>query len=127
MSDPVVTVTLHDMYQLLASIDRKVTELIGGAERMEEKVADHEARLRVVERREDSSRKLTEMDASLHRLEQTLSRFGERMGAVEADLTTIKDHEEAMTPTRVNPVSVIAVVVAGLAVVVTVVLEAIRV
>lgn len=127
MSEPVVNITLADMYRLLSSVDRKVTELIGGAERMEEKIADHEARLRVVERREDSSRRLAEMDASLQRLELTLGRFGERMGAVEADLTTIKNHEEAHTPARVNPVSVIAVVVAGLAVVVTIVLEAIRV
>lgn len=127
MSEPVVNITFADMYTLLSSVDRKVSDLVGGAERMEERIADHEARLRVVERREDSSRKLAELDASLKRLDHLISRFGERMGAVEADLATIKDHEAAMAPTRVNPVSVIAVVVAALAVVTTILIEALRV
>lgn len=44
-----VMVTVEDMYRLLVSIDRKVDSLVQTAEGLEERVADHEARLRLLE------------------------------------------------------------------------------
>jgi hypothetical protein len=43
------TVTTAEMYALLQRIDRKVDSLVQTAEGLEERVADHEARLRVLE------------------------------------------------------------------------------
>jgi predicted nucleic acid-binding protein len=44
-----VTVSAADMYALLLRIDAKVSSLVQTAEGLEDRVADHEARLRVVE------------------------------------------------------------------------------
>lgn len=42
-------VSIADMYRLLQTIDKKVDSLVQTAEGLEERVADHEARLRVLE------------------------------------------------------------------------------
>lgn len=44
-----ITVSIAEMYALLQRIDRKVDSLVQTAEGLEERVADHEARLRVLE------------------------------------------------------------------------------
>lgn len=44
-----VNVSIAQMYALLQSIDKKVDGLVRTAEGLEERVADHEARLRVLE------------------------------------------------------------------------------
>lgn len=44
-----VNVSIAQMYELLQRIDRKVDSLVQTAEGLEERVADHEARLRVLE------------------------------------------------------------------------------
>jgi hypothetical protein len=44
-----VTVSPADMYALLLRIDAKVSSLVQTAEGLEDRVADHEARLRVLE------------------------------------------------------------------------------
>jgi hypothetical protein len=49
VSDSEVHVTVQDMYALLQRIDRKVDSLVQIADNLEERVADHEARLRALE------------------------------------------------------------------------------
>jgi len=44
-----INVSIAEMYALLQRIDRKVDSLVQTAEGLEERVADHEARLRVLE------------------------------------------------------------------------------
>ena len=49
--EPGVVVSLTSMYELLQSIDRKVSELVTSNEAIDERIADHEARLRIMEAR----------------------------------------------------------------------------
>lgn len=44
-----VTVSIEQMYALLVSMDKKLDALVQTVEDIEERVADHEARLRVLE------------------------------------------------------------------------------
>lgn len=67
-----VVVTTTQMYQLLQTIDHKLTtltiEVAGGAST----IRDHEARLREIEAREDHSRRLAEIEARQHELSENI-------------------------------------------------------
>lgn len=64
MSD--VVVTPEEMYRLLTRIDATVTRINAAVDSLDDRVADHEARLRVIEKREDMSRRVGDIEAKLH-------------------------------------------------------------
>jgi len=121
-----VTITPGQMYALLLAIDRKTDALVASEGRMEERIADHEARLRVVERREDATRRLAGFEALHERLENSISRLGERIGHVEADIAAMREHDALTSPVRTHPIAIISAAIAALAVAISVVLFAFR-
>jgi hypothetical protein len=64
MSDGVV-VTPEEMFALLRRIDATVTRISQAVDSLDDRVADHEARLRVIEQREDLSRRVGDIESRL--------------------------------------------------------------
>lgn len=75
MSDGAVTVTPEQMYALLSRIDTTVTRISQAVESLDDRVADHEARLRVIEQREDLSRRVADIETRLHAVQARLWAF----------------------------------------------------
>lgn len=74
MSDAVV-VTPEEMYRLLTRIDTTVTRISQAVESLDDRVADHEARLRVIEQREDLSRRVADIETRLHAVQSRVWAF----------------------------------------------------
>jgi hypothetical protein len=60
-----VHVSTEEMFSLLRRIDATVTRISTAVDSLDDRVADHEARLRVIEQREDLSRRVGEMETRL--------------------------------------------------------------
>lgn len=64
MSDGIV-VTPEEMYRVLTRIDATVTRINAAVDSLDDRVADHEARLRVIEKREDMGRRVGDIESKL--------------------------------------------------------------
>ena len=60
-----VHVSTEEMFALLRRIDATVTRISTAVDSLDDRVADHEARLRVIEQREDLSRRVGEIESRL--------------------------------------------------------------
>jgi predicted hydrolase (HD superfamily) len=85
MSEPAgITVSTSQMYGLLLSMDGKLTkltiEVAGGAST----IRDHETRIREIEQREDLSRRVAEMEATMKQIQQRLWAFPSLAGLIAA-------------------------------------------
>lgn len=76
-------------------------------------VADHEARLRVQEKREDLAHRVTVLENHAEQTVTSLDKQGERIGNIEQDVAAIRADIATMRPVRVHPITIIAVVVSG--------------
>lgn len=65
-----IVITTEEMYRLLLSIDAKVSAMAATMDTLDERVADHEARLRTIESKEDLARRVTEMERGLKDLQR---------------------------------------------------------
>lgn len=63
-----IEITGQQMYDLLLSIDRKVTAMAQAQESHDRQLADHEGRLRVIESEEDMSSRLERMEVDMRDL-----------------------------------------------------------
>ena len=92
MSDAVV-VTPEEMYRLLSRIDTTVTRISHAVDSLDDRVADHEARLRVIEQREDLSRRVGDMESQLRAIQQRVWAFPSLAGlaAVVALVIAVAD------------------------------------
>lgn len=63
-----IEITGQQMYDLLLSIDRKVTAMAQAQESHDRQLADHEGRLRVIESEEDVSARLERMEVDMRDL-----------------------------------------------------------
>lgn len=92
MSDAVV-VTPEEMYRLLSRIDQTVTRISHAVDSLDDRVADHEARLRVIEQREDLSRRVGEIETHLRSVQQRVWAFPSLAGlaAVIAIVVALAD------------------------------------
>lgn len=63
-----IEITGQQMYDLLLSIDRKVTAMAQAQESHDRQLADHEGRLRVIESEEDVSARLERMETDMRDL-----------------------------------------------------------
>jgi Tfp pilus assembly protein PilN len=92
MSDGVV-VSQEQMFRLLMKIDSSLSQLINTVDTIDDRVADHEARLRSIEQREDLSRRVAEMETTLQSVQQRVWAFPSLAGvaAVIAILVAISD------------------------------------
>jgi hypothetical protein len=69
-NDGPVVVTQARIYELLISLDHKVTNIANKVDGGAETIRDHENRIREIEQREDLSRRVTEIEAGLKTLTQ---------------------------------------------------------
>lgn len=69
-NDGPVVVTQARIYELLLGLDSKVNLIASKVDGSAETIRDHEARIREIEAREDLSRRVTEIEASLKTLTQ---------------------------------------------------------
>ena len=92
MSDAVV-VTPEEMYRLLTRIDSTVTRISQAVDSLDDRVADHEARLRVIEQREDLSRRVADIETRLHAVQSRIWAFPSLAGlaAVIAIVVAVAD------------------------------------
>ena len=67
-----VMVNLSEIYQLLQSLDAKVTAVVPVAEALATTSRDHEERIRDIEAREDLTRRMTAVEASLENIKVRL-------------------------------------------------------
>ena len=72
---PEVVVTAEQMYAILTRIDATVTRIGQAVDSLDDRVADHEARLRSIEQREDLSRRVGQMESTLRALQQRVWAF----------------------------------------------------
>jgi uncharacterized protein Yka (UPF0111/DUF47 family) len=70
-----VHVTTEEMFQLLRRIDATVTRISTAVDSLDDRVADHEARLRVIEQREDLSRRVGEIESRLSAVQSRVWAF----------------------------------------------------
>jgi len=70
-----VVVTQEQMYALLIRIDSTVQQLLATVDSIDDRVADHEARLRVIEQREDLGRRVGLMETQLRAVQQRVWAF----------------------------------------------------
>jgi hypothetical protein len=122
---PGARVSLDAMYELLVGMDRKLTRL----QPLEQIVADHEARLRVQERREDLAGRVSHLETTCERIDQRIEegfhRSGERLGKLEQDVAAIRERDQLTVPLRVHPITYAAVVISALAVVASIVIASV--
>jgi hypothetical protein len=65
-----VTVTTEQMYQLLVKIDQRLIAMSTSFENLDERVADHEARIRAIESEENLVRRVVMIEGKLEELQK---------------------------------------------------------
>lgn len=88
-----VHVSTEEMFQLLRRIDATVTRISTAVDSLDDRVADHEARLRVIEQREDLSRRVADIETRLHAVQSRIWAFPSLAGlaAVIAIVVAVAD------------------------------------
>jgi len=76
-------------------------------------VADHEARLRVQEKREDLAHRVTVLENSSAQVMASVEKQGERIGKMEQDVAAIRADIATFRPVRVHWTAIAAVVASG--------------
>lgn len=88
-----VVVTSGQMYHLLLQIDGKLNTLTGEVATGAHTIRDHEARIREIEQREDLSRRVSEIEATVKSVQQRLWAFPSIAGltAIVAIVVSLSD------------------------------------
>jgi len=88
-----VVVTSGQMYHLLLQIDGKLNTLTGEVAAEAGTIRDHEARIREIEQREDLSRRVSEIEATMKSVQQRLWAFPSIAGltAIVAIVVSLSD------------------------------------
>ena len=83
-NDGPVVVTQARIYELLLGLDHKVSSIVAKVDGGEETIHDHETRIREIEQREDLSRRVTEIEATMKAIQQRLWAFPSLAGLIAA-------------------------------------------
>lgn len=88
-----VVVTSGQMYHLLLQIDGKLNTLTGEVATGAGAIRDHETRIREIEQREDLSRRVAEIEATMKSVQQRLWAFPSIAGltAIVAIVVSLSD------------------------------------
>ena len=97
---PNVEITPQQMYDLLLTIDRKVTQM--GADQIVQasKLADHEDRLRAIEAEEDMTRRLESMEADMKDLLEQVRGLQRKVWAIPSATAIIAAAAVVLTLVR---------------------------
>lgn len=92
-NDGPVVVTQARIYELLLGLDSKVNLIASKVDGGADTIRDHEARIREIEAREDLSRRVTEIEATLKSVQQRLWAFPSLAGlaAIVAIIVAVSD------------------------------------
>ena len=83
-NDGPVVVTQARIYELLLGLDSKVNAIVSKVDDGAETIRDHETRIREIEQREDLSRRVTEIEATMKAIQQRLWAFPSLAGLIAA-------------------------------------------
>ena len=83
-NDGPVVVTQARIYELLLGLDSKVSAIVAKVAGGAETIRDHETRIREIEQREDLSRRVTEIEATMKAIQQRLWAFPSLAGLIAA-------------------------------------------
>ena len=83
-NDGPVVVTQARIYELLLGLDSKVSAIVAKVDGSAETIRDHETRIREIEQREDLSRRVTEIEATMKAIQQRLWAFPSLAGLIAA-------------------------------------------
>ena len=83
-NDGPVVVTQAHIYELLLGLDSKVSAIVAKVNDGAETIRDHETRIREIEQREDLSRRVTEIEATMKAIQQRLWAFPSLAGLIAA-------------------------------------------
>ena len=92
-NDGPVVVTQAHIYELLLGLDSKVSAIVTKVDGGAETIRDHETRIREIEQREDLSRRVTEIEATMKSVQQRLWAFPSIAGltAIVAIVVSLSD------------------------------------
>ena len=83
-NDGPVVVTQAHIYELLLGLDSKVNAIVSKVGVLTDIIRDHETRIREIEQREDLSRRVTEIEATMKAIQQRLWAFPSLAGLIAA-------------------------------------------
>lgn len=84
-----IEITGQQMYDLLLSIDRKVTAMAQAMESHDRQLADHEGRLRVIESEEDMTARLERMENDMRDLLEQVRGLQRKVWAIPSATAVI--------------------------------------
>ena len=95
-----IEITGQQMYDLLLSIDRKVTAMAQAQESHDRQLADHEGRLRVIEAEEDVSARLERMENDMRDLLEQVRGLQRKVWAIPSATAIIAAAAVVLTLVR---------------------------
>ena len=95
-----VEITGQQMYDLLLSIDRKVTAMAQAQESHDRQLADHEGRLRVIEAEEDMTARLERMENDMRDLLEQVRGLQRKVWAIPSATAIIAAAAVVLTLVR---------------------------
>lgn len=95
-----IEITGQQMYDLLLSIDRKVTAMAQAQESHDRQLADHEGRLRVIEAEEDVSARLERMETDMRDLLEQVRGLQRKVWAIPSATAIIAAAAVVLTLVR---------------------------
>lgn len=95
-----IEITGQQMYDLLLTIDRKVTAMAQAQESHDRQLADHEGRLRVIESEEDMSARLERMETDMRDLLEQVRGLQRKVWAIPSATAIIAAAAVVLTLVR---------------------------
>lgn len=95
-----IEITGQQMYDLLLTIDRKVTAMAQAQESHDRQLADHEGRLRVIEAEEDMSSRLERMEVDMRDLLEQVRGLQRKVWAIPSATAVIAAAAVVLTLVR---------------------------
>lgn len=95
-----IEITGQQMYDLLLSIDRKVTAMAQAQESHGRQLADHEGRLRVIESEEDMTARLERMENDMRDLLEQVRGLQRKVWAIPSATAVIAGAAVVLTLVR---------------------------
>ena len=95
-----IEITGQQMYDLLLTIDRKVTAMAQAQESHDRQLADHEGRLRVIEAEEDVSSRLERMENDMRDLLEQVRGLQRKVWAIPSATAVIAAAAVVLTLVR---------------------------
>jgi hypothetical protein len=118
-SAPMVVITAQQMFEMMTRMEKVTNDLVSGLHTLKEVADDHEDRLRIVEQRADTEKRLEAIELRVTQHDAAFTKQGERLGVMETEVRGLKDRWAG----RTKPVVVASVVAAFLTIIVDAILH----